>query len=208
VPGLAILAGLCGGAAVLACVALLVALLTGSAASAAVPSDGTRARSDRAGAAPSVDPPAPARVPDTRAGDVTIRSGRWQWPLRPDPDVVRRFDPPADRWGAGHRGVDLLAADDAPVYAAGGGVVGYAGWLAGRGVVMVTHGSLRTTYEPVRAAVHVGDKVAAGSRLGTLQSVGSHCAPLSCLHWGLLRGDVYRAVATASGVGRARAGRR
>ena len=26
------------------------------------------------------------------------------WPLDPRPEVVSRFDPPATRWGAGHRG--------------------------------------------------------------------------------------------------------
>jgi murein DD-endopeptidase MepM/ murein hydrolase activator NlpD len=66
--------------------------------------------------------------------------------------------------------------------------VSYAGLLAGRGVVVVVHGVLRTTYEPVTASVRVGQAVAAGQVLGRLAT--GHC-PTGCLHWGLLRGDVY-----------------
>ena len=63
----------------------------------------------------------------------------WRWPLAGHPVVARGFDPPALPWGAGHRGVDLRGRRGAPVYAAGAGVVGYAGLLAGRGVVTVHH---------------------------------------------------------------------
>src|SRR5438067_12619452 len=82
------------------------------------------------------------------------------WPLAGTPVVDRRFEPPASAWGAGHRGVDLRGADGQPVLAAGAGRVSYAGLLAGRGVVAVTHdGGLRTTSEPVTATVRVGQLV-------------------------------------------------
>src|SRR5690606_20733419 len=77
----------------------------------------------------------------------------WVWPLTPTPRVERRFDPPSHPWGAGHRGVDLAGAVGQPVRSAGTGVVVYAGLLAGRGVVSVSHGALRTTYEPVAPTV-------------------------------------------------------
>ncbi|MBU2073907.1 MAG: hypothetical protein KJ938_05685, partial [Actinobacteria bacterium] len=51
-------------------------------------------------------------------------------------------------------------------------------------VVVVSHGTTRTTYEPVEPAVSPGADVAAGDRLGTLQATPSHCAPRACLHWG------------------------
>jgi hypothetical protein len=71
--------------------------------------------------------------------------------------MVRRFDPPPRPWLPGHRGVDLAADPGAPVYAAGPGVVRFAGEVAGRGVVSVDHaGGLRTTYEPVTPAVTEG----------------------------------------------------
>ena len=117
----------------------------------------------------------------------------FRWPLAGTPTVDRGFQPPASAWGAGHRGVDLRAQPGQPVLAAGPGRVSYAGVLAGRGVVTVTHsGGLRTTYEPVSASVHVGDLVAAGSVLGRLGAGHASCrVGTSCLHWGLLRGDTY-----------------
>ncbi len=66
--------------------------------------------------------------------------------------VVRGFDPPDQPWLAGHRGVDLLGAVGSDVVAAMAGRVVFAGTLAGRGVVVVSHGALRTTYLPVDPA--------------------------------------------------------
>jgi murein DD-endopeptidase MepM/ murein hydrolase activator NlpD len=116
----------------------------------------------------------------------------WQWPLRPVPDrVVRDFDPPAQPWLAGNRGVDLAGRPGEPVRSAGAGVVSFAGLIADVGVVSVTSGALRTTYEPLRVHVHTGQRVAAGTVLGKLALAGSHCLPAACLHWGLLRGRAY-----------------
>ena len=115
---------------------------------------------------------------------------RWSWPVAGEPVVVRAFAPPATRYGAGHRGADVAAAPGAAIRAAGGGRVTYAGLLAGRGVVTVTHGALRTTYEPVVAAVRVGQLVSTGEVIGRLAERGHHCTG-GCLHWGLLRGEVY-----------------
>jgi murein DD-endopeptidase MepM/ murein hydrolase activator NlpD len=104
--------------------------------------------------------------------------------------VVRAFDPPSVKWGSGHRGVDLLGAPGESVVAAAGGTVTYAAVLAGRGVLVISHGELRTTYEPVKATVKVGDKVAAGDVVGKLDD-GHACPGGTCLHWGLKRGDEY-----------------
>jgi murein DD-endopeptidase MepM/ murein hydrolase activator NlpD len=114
-----------------------------------------------------------------------------EWPLRPAPEVVRGFDPPDSPYGAGHRGVDLLGSPGQTVHAALPGTVTYAGRLAGRGVVVVDHGATRTTYEPVSAAVAVGQPVASGADLGTLELPGSHCFPRACLHWGWIAGETY-----------------
>jgi hypothetical protein len=117
---------------------------------------------------------------------------RWVAPLDGPLDVVRPFEPPTTRWGPGHRGVDLGAFDGALVGAAGAGTVTYAGTLAGRGVVTVTHGALRTTYEPVDPLVDVGEAVSAGEAIALLESghAGSE-SPDAVLHWGLLRGETY-----------------
>jgi hypothetical protein len=118
---------------------------------------------------------------------------RWTWPVgtaASPPVVVRPFAPPGQPWLAGHRGADLAADAGTTVRSAGAGVVSYAGGLAGRGVVAVVHGGLRTTYEPVTATVSVGQRVTVGEPLGRLEPRG-HCVPAACLHWGLRRGDVY-----------------
>jgi murein DD-endopeptidase MepM/ murein hydrolase activator NlpD len=110
----------------------------------------------------------------------------WQWPLRPRPPVVGVFAAPADRYAAGHRGVDLAATVGQPVRAAGAGVVGFAGSVAGRGVVSVTHpDGRRTTYEPVVPSVSRGERVRAGDVLGRVSAAAGHCLPATCLHWGL-----------------------
>lgn len=113
------------------------------------------------------------------------------WPLQPEPEVVTTFDPPASPYAAGHRGVDLAGVAGQVVSAALPGTVSYAAPLAGRGVVVVTHGATRTTYQPVSASVSVGDVVAAGDPLGRLEVAGSHCLPRACLHWGWIEGETY-----------------
>lgn len=131
--------------------------------------------------------PAAALPPETSGTTDPVGT----WPLRPDPAVVRGFDPPLDPWGAGHRGVDLLGRPGQGVLAVLPGTVTYAGVLAGRGVVVVSHGATRTTYEPVEASVEVGTVVGPGQRLGALQAGPSHCAPRTCLHWGWIEGTAY-----------------
>lgn len=127
------------------------------------------------------------------AGDAGAAVPRGAWPLRPAPPVVRGFDPPSSAWGAGHRGADLAGAVGQAVHAALPGTVTFAGSLAGRGIVVVDHGTTRTTYEPVAASVAVGEVVTQGARIGTLTLLQSHCLPAACLHWGLVRNadDVY-----------------
>jgi hypothetical protein len=114
---------------------------------------------------------------------------QWRWPLDGAPAVSRPFAAPAHRYAAGHRGADLPSAPGAVVRAAGDGRVSYAGLVAGRGVVVVVHGDLRTTYEPVRAVVDVGSLVAAGEVIGVLDAGHAGCPLVACLHWGLRRGD-------------------
>lgn len=116
---------------------------------------------------------------------------RWSWPLVPQPAVLARFVAPADPWGAGHRGVDLAGTVGQPVLAVAAGRVDFAGRVAGRGVVVVDHGRLRSTYEPVLPAVRAGQRIAAGDRVGTLTVELGHCVPLTCLHLGARLEQVY-----------------
>jgi murein DD-endopeptidase MepM/ murein hydrolase activator NlpD len=117
---------------------------------------------------------------------------RWQWPLWPRPAVAERFVASPEPYAAGHRGVDLAAQVGHEVLAAAAGVVSFAGPVAGRGVVVVTHpGGRRTSYEPVATSVSTGERVAAGDVLGQVSAAPGHCLPATCLHWGLRRDETY-----------------
>lgn len=138
--------------------------------------------------APSV--PATPRVVTAAQGPLS--AAVWGWPLDPAPAVARPFHAPPTPWSAGHRGVDLTASVGQSVLSAGVGRVTFAGLVAGRGVVVVTHPSgLRTSYEPVTQAAVIGALVRRGARIGVLAGVAGHCAPATCLHWGLRRGETY-----------------
>lgn len=136
--------------------------------------------------------------PTPAAGGPLSSAGRtiavvFVLPLPPPAAVLTPFRAPANRYGPGHRGVDLAAAVGGIVRSAGAGVVTHAGPVAGRGTVTVLHrGGLRTTYEPVSATVRKGQAVATGQPIGMLQAGHPSCAPAGCLHWGArLADDTY-----------------
>ncbi|HWC34759.1 MAG TPA: peptidoglycan DD-metalloendopeptidase family protein [Mycobacteriales bacterium] len=108
----------------------------------------------------------------------------YEWPLRPAPDrIVRDFDPPAQPWLAGNRGLDLAGHRDQAVHAANSGIVTFAGPVGGTQAISISFGALRTTYEPVRPSVRRGQVVHTGEVIGRLDG--------PVLHWGLLRGADY-----------------
>ena len=135
------------------------------------------------------------------------------WPFSGFPVVQRGFDPPALAWTSGHRGVDLAARPGQAVLAAAEGTVAFVGSIAGKPVISIDHGSVRTTYEPVISTLHAGDRVALGQVIGQLGLNGpgsgglgsdgpgsggpdfsglglsKHCH--DCLHWGLREGKKY-----------------
>ncbi len=116
----------------------------------------------------------------------------WQAPLKGNPTIDRAFDPPAERWGRGHRGVDLPAAPMATVVAPANGVVVFAGKVGGKSSLSILHSNgVRTTYEPVLADVKVGQPVGRGASIGHLLPGPGHCAPRTCLHWGARKGTQY-----------------
>jgi murein DD-endopeptidase MepM/ murein hydrolase activator NlpD len=134
--------------------------------------------------------PAAASEPVDRPPPAAARA-RFDWPLAAPHPVVRPFQAPTTPYGPGHRGVDLGGQPGAAVATAGDGVVVYSGDLALRGVVSIDHGDgLRTTYEPVTAAVTVGRRVTLGEVIGHLVPGHLGC-PGTCLHWGARRGEEY-----------------
>lgn len=107
--------------------------------------------------------------------------------------LVRDFDAPDVRWAAGHRGVDLAHSDHGDVVAPADGTVTFSGTVVDRPLVVLVHpDGLRSTLEPVASELVPGDRVTAGSRVGTVAPVPTnHCAPATCVHWGVRRGEAY-----------------
>lgn len=138
---------------------------------------------------------APGRGAAKGAGDLAATAAAlapapFRMPLRGGTELARAFDKPPQNWKPGHRGVDLTSRSGAAVVSASNGVVFFAGTVGGKPTVSVLHGNgVRTTYEPVVAAVKKGDAVTAGQTIGRLRP--GHCAPGSCLHWGAIKGTEY-----------------
>lgn len=119
-------------------------------------------------------------IPASSTANSTATSGSWQAPVD-EIVVARAFDPPAQPWLSGHRGVDLDMPVGTEICAAGSGAVIFAGQLVDRPVISIQHSSgLRTTYEPVEPIVSKGDTVVAGQVIGTV--VSGHSP--GTLHWG------------------------
>lgn len=137
------------------------------------------------------EPSTSSSVDDT-AGGLGVRAS-WAWPLTPRPDVVRPFAPPEQRWQPGHRGVDLLvSAPGDVILSPADGRIRFAGRVADKDVVVVEHaGGLRSTFEPAASTLPVGTPVSRGHAIATLTGAPGHCLPMTCLHWGVLRGDTY-----------------
>ena len=126
---------------------------------------------------------APHLPPAHHAADDGGGDARWQWPLRPRPDVVRPFDLPHP-YAAGHRGVDLAAAPGATVLAPDDGVVHFAGWVVDRPVLSIAHADgLLSSFEPVVTELRAGDAVARGQPIGALAVDVVH-SPAGGLHLG------------------------
>lgn len=104
---------------------------------------------------------------------------------------VRDFYISENLYSSGHRGIDLLAAENSAVIASEDGYISHSGFIYNRWTISVTHNSFRTTYEPVKPIVKLGQKVKQGEVIGFLQTEGSHCFPKSCLHFGLKEGSTY-----------------
>lgn len=122
-----------------------------------------------------------------------VDTGRDEWrpvspyqaPL-PMVDAQRLANIPDPDWQPGHRGIDLASIADASVTSPADGVVTFAGWVVDRPVVTIRHddGAL-SSVEPVHADVEVNQRVARGQHIGRVAEGHRHCAPHSCLHWGV-----------------------
>jgi murein DD-endopeptidase MepM/ murein hydrolase activator NlpD len=127
----------------------------------------------------------PVLVPSPApSGDAAGRAAPpWVWPTG-SRVVERPWEPPADDYAAGHRGIDVAAPLGTIAVAVDDGVVTFAGAVGGRPVVTIDHGGgLVSTLDSVRPSVGRGDVVGQGDPVG-LVTVG-HCpADDPCLHLG------------------------
>ncbi len=130
---------------------------------------------------------------DQRGVGSRSRDGtRWTWPLAGPQVPIHPFDGPTKRWLPGHRGVDLAGFEGATVRSVAAGMVSYSGEINGVGIISVLHpDGLLSTYQPVLDPLPRGNSVRRGQRLGSLNSQGSHCWPLNCLHLGARIGQDY-----------------
>lgn len=115
------------------------------------------------------------------------------------PQVIHPFEKPAQRWSAGHRGVDLAVPEhDRHVYAPAPGKVVFNGRIVNRKVLVIAHpDGRRSTFEPMDETLPVGTTVAAGEVIGTVAAPDSagensvrpyrRCST-ACLYWGVRQG--------------------
>lgn len=113
----------------------------------------------------------------------------------PDPvpgAVIGQFAAPDPDWLPGHRGLDLAAQPGVQVTSPRPGTVGFVGRVGGVPVVVVHHSDdVRSTYQPLTAAVVPGQHVGAGSVLGAVADAAVDHCPVHCLHWGLIVSQRY-----------------
>lgn len=136
--------------------------------------------------------------------ELQIKSPFWTSPIAP-PLIDAVFRQPETKWGAGHRGIDLVAMPDTPILAPTSGVVKFAGQVFGRPVVtLTTSNRLTLEFEPacltppalssanpelaVASKVFsvIGQPVLAGQPFAWFCPEGqlTHCL-IPCLHWGV-----------------------
>lgn len=148
------------------------------------------------GAASSAQAPSSAHVPNTV--ELTASRLRYRSPTAESrPRVVHPFEKPAQRWSAGHRGVDLaVPKNDRRVYAPAPGKVVFSGTVVNRKVLVLAHpDGRRSTFEPMDEALPVGTTVAAGEVIGTVAVTAGgtgerpyrRCST-ACLYWGVRQG--------------------
>lgn len=98
--------------------------------------------------------------------------------------VIDPFRPPPKPWLSGNRGIEYATEPGSPLIAIGTGTVSFAGQVAGRLVVSITHqGGLRSSLTGVgQIKVQPGESVRGGQVVGEA---------LDTVHLGVRRGDTY-----------------
>ncbi|MDF7663769.1 peptidoglycan DD-metalloendopeptidase family protein [Bifidobacterium sp. ESL0763] len=125
---------------------------------------------------------APGVTPAATTGEADCKA-QFFWPVHPAV-VIRRFDAPANRWGPGHRGVDLAAPEGTPLTAPTSGIISFVGLVAEKSVVSIRHGRLTLTFEPAQTVLPPGTPLVKGAPFATVAGISDHCTAI-CVHWGV-----------------------
>lgn len=138
------------------------------------------------------DLPAEVSTPLARRHRLPLAAAEIDTVAAAAPWVIRGAAIPEHNWLPGHRGVDLLALPGAEVVASRGGVIRFAGAVAGNPVVSIQHDDgLVTTYEPVLPwpGISRGHPVRRGTPIGVLadwQLLPDYARRTPGLSWGAL----------------------
>lgn len=114
----------------------------------------------------------------------------WTWPVEAAREITEPYRAPAHAYGAGHRGIDVVAPHGSFVHAPADGIVAFRGTVVDRPLITITHADgVVSTLEPVDSSLMAGDAVVAGDRVGTA-GTGGHSAP-GTLHIGVRVNGAY-----------------
>lgn len=113
----------------------------------------------------------------------------WRSPLQSNLEVLRPFLRPTSDWGAGHRGVDIVAGSETQVLAPHASKIGFANLAFGVPTVVLNHedGSSQV-FQPVclLGTSELGQSLKSGQAFGVFCSNDAndgHCGQLGCIHW-------------------------
>jgi Peptidase family M23 len=111
----------------------------------------------------------------------------WVWPLHGE--VITPYRNGDDPYAAGqHRGIDIAGAVGAPVVAAAGGEVRFAGTAGSSGLtvsVRISEGYDTSYLHLSSVEVRTGERVSAGGRIGAVGTSGTRSAEAPHLHFGV-----------------------
>jgi murein DD-endopeptidase MepM/ murein hydrolase activator NlpD len=116
--------------------------------------------------------------------------GSYSWPVRGP--VIRPFEPPANPYGTGHRGIDIAVPPGTRIRAPADGTVAFAGMIAGSLFISIDHpDGIRTSYSWISAiGVKKGQAVSRGDVIGHT-GLGDPGSAQPCLHFGARLNGVY-----------------
>jgi len=149
-------------------------------AAAALVASGPIAPASSAQTLPAQTSPALTSLAPTASPSGTL----WHPPLGHPLRVAVAYALPDGPYRAGHRGIDLPAAEGLEVRAPATGTVSFVGTVVDRPLISIrVDDRTLLSLEPVASELQEGDRVVRGEEIGAVAS-GGHCLA-ACLHLGV-----------------------